>query len=362
MRSVKPSIKVARRLGAWAVAGVVACGGAPAAPVVGGATAPIGPEVLARWEGGSVRRGDLEGALSDELRALEIRHALQRYDLVQRSLDARVEDALVEQARVDGGYATREALVEAEVAAKAPQPSEEELRAAFSSFVRQMPSASFEMVRPYLAGQIARERSDERYAQWIEELKDAAHLTVSLPYPEVPRVDVALRETDPSHGPREATVTVVMFGEYQCLFCRRAMPALERLTREHPDVRVVFKDFPISGHESARSAAVAARCAGQQGRYWEMGHLLMRNQDRLSDTDLRTYAGEVGLDLSSWDACVADGIWLERVDENVRDGRVAGVDVTPTFFVNGRMVAGSVAWARLEGLVQDELQASRGDR
>ncbi len=360
MRSVSPKGRWARWIG---LLGAFACGGVEApSPVEGGLTVPIGPEILARWEGGSVRRVDLETTLSDELRALEIRHALQRYDLVQRALDARVEDALVEQARVDGGYATREALVESEVTAKAPQPSEEELHAAFVSFVRQMPSASFEMVRPYLAGQIARERADERYAQWIEELKDAAHLTVSLPYPEVPRVDVAVRESDPAVGPRDAAVTVVMFGEYQCLFCRRAMPAMERLTREHPDVRVVFKDFPISGHESARSAAVAARCAGQQGRYWQMGHLMMRNQERLSDADLRTYAGEVGLDLASWDACVADGIWLERVDENVRDGRVAGVDVTPTFFVNGRMVTGSVAWARLEGLVQDELQAARDDR
>jgi protein-disulfide isomerase len=322
-----------------------------------GVGAPASDAPAASWAGGSISQAELQADVAEELSQLETRTALQRYEILHRALGSRVEAEVLAARQEATGAASIEALLQAEVDAKVPEAEESRIRREFDRLAAQMPGADYATVRPHLVRQLRESDTASARLDYIAALKDDAGLRLHLPYPDIPRTHVEVREHDAVRGPADAAVTLVMFGEYQCFFCRKALPLLERLAAAHGDVRVVFKDFPMQGHDAARDAAVAARCAGQQGRYWEMADRLMERQDQLAPSDLEQHAVALGLDVAPWRDCVADGIWQERIEESVRDGRAAGVHATPTFFVNGRMVAGSVGWERLDDLVSTELAA-----
>ncbi len=338
----------------WAVGAaflaLTACGG-------GDVDAPTSDAPAASWAGGSLTQAELQAEVADELAQLETRTALQRYEILHRALESKVEGEVLAARCEATGAASVEALLQAEVDAKVPEADEGRIRREFDRLSAQMPGADYATVRPHLVRQLRESDIASARLDYVAGLKDAAGLRLHLPYPDIPRTHVEVREHDAVRGPADAPVTLVMFGEYQCFFCRKALPLLGRLASEHSDLRVVFKDFPMQGHDAARDAAVAARCAGQQGRYWEMADRLMERQDALAPADLEQHAVALGLDVAPWRDCVADGIWQERIEESVRDGREAGVHATPTFFVNGRMVAGSVGWERLDDLVSSELAA-----
>lgn len=317
---------------------------------------------VATWSGGEVTLGDLEDQLESELREIDVRHALERYELLQHTLDARVEEDLLAREQRRRGFTSLEQLFAVEVNQKAGEPTEEELRTAYAVFVQQMPQTTFEDAAPVLRSRLIEQRRAERHAAFLEELRAAAQLKVDLRYPDIPRVNIPERDHDPSVGPSDAKVTIVEFAELQCFYCRKAAPVLDRLLAEHgDDVRVVYKDYPLSGHESARAGAVASHCAGEQGRFWEMNRRLLDQPDRLTPVALREQAAALSLDLDKFDRCSRDEVWGERIDEDVRDGRAAGVGATPTFFVNGLLVAGAVPFGRLDALVDQEL-AARGAR
>ena len=110
---------------------------------------------------------------------------------------------------------------------------------------------------------------------------------------------------------------------------------------EFPDkVRLVFKDFPLGFHTGALPAAEAARCAGEHGRYWEYHDLLYVGQPAFAKTDLLSYAERLGLPAEPFATCLESSRHREAVLADFTEGRAAGVQGTPTFFVNDRKIAG----------------------
>lgn len=134
-----------------------------------------------------------------------------------------------------------------------------------------------------------------------------------------------------------APVTLVVFSDFECPFCRQTHPLLQQVLREHDGrVQLVFKHYPLSMHERAVPAALAALAAHRQGKFWEMHDLLFENQDALTDGDLEGYARTLGLDLDRFRADVADAASLAAVEADKTLGRGLEVQGTPTVFVNGR--------------------------
>jgi protein-disulfide isomerase len=131
---------------------------------------------------------------------------------------------------------------------------------------------------------------------------------------------------------------------------------LGQLLAEFPGkVRLVFKDFPLSLHAGAEPAAMAARCAGLHGRYWEYHDLLFVAQPAFARADLITYARRLGLPEDAFSACLDSGRFRDAVKMDVVEGRAAGVSGTPTFFVNGTRLVGLQPIERFRETVQDEL-------
>lgn len=312
---------------------------------------------VAHWFGGGLRRSELEAEIGPELRELETRHALERYELLVGRLEAHIDRQLLELERTRRGLGSIDELFDVEAAARTPDPAAAEVEAGLERMEVMMPGVPRDQLRPRLVAQLREEAEADARVAFLEELREAAGLRVDLPYPDLPRVDVPVRPFNPVAGGEAAPVTVVEFFDFQCLFCKRALPVVARLLREHPeDVRVVYKDFPSAGHFTAPLAAVAAHCADQQGRHAELSELLHLHSDHLGGHDLRRYAAQVGLDPEGFEDCMADPTWGDRVRADRLDGLAAGVIATPTFFVNGLMVRGDLPYTRLEGLIEAELQ------
>ena len=172
---------------------------------------------------------------------------------------------------------------------------------------------------------------------------------------EPPRFAVSAGDA-PSVGSADVGVTLVVFSDFQCPFCRAIAPVLRRLEREfQPHVRLVFKNFPLPGHAAAPKAAEAALCAGEQQRFWEMHDLLFENQSRLDAPDLANYARIIGMDVSSFEKCLAHGTYAAAVRRDLNDGGSYGVSATPTMFLNGRLLIGAMPFESLSAEVVEEL-------
>lgn len=140
----------------------------------------------------------------------------------------------------------------------------------------------------------------------------------------------------PSKGSNAATVTIVEYADFECMHCRAAGPVLTELVKRHPEVRVVYKHYPLQFHAMARRAAAAADAAGRQGKFWQMHDAIFSTQDLLSDELLIGHATALGLDVARFKKDLEDPEIAKRIEASRAEALGFGIDSTPSFVVNGR--------------------------
>jgi protein-disulfide isomerase len=313
-------------------------------------------QLLASWSGGQVTYADLNERVSGELTAMEVQYRLQRYETQAQALEVLVMERLLEAEAKRLGMTDVNALLVEEIEKKVTEPTSEEVEAFYPVAKRQLRGASLEEARPFLEQELLRRAQADRYNDYVTQLRSSAGVNVEFPYPELPRVDIPIVEHDPVKGSANAPVTIVQFAEYQCYYCNRVSPTLDQLLETYDGkVKVVFKDFPLSNHGRAVPAAVAAHCAGEQDKYWEMNRVMLGNQQALADADLSRYARDLGIDVDRFQDCLASGRYESTIQADMEIGQSIGVEATPTFFVNGILVAGAQPYERFSSLVEREL-------
>jgi len=160
----------------------------------------------------------------------------------------------------------------------------------------------------------------------------------------------------PTRGPDDAAVTVVMFSDFECPFCERGHDILLQLQRRYPDqVRIAYKAFPLDMHPHALLAAMAARSAQAQGKFWDFHDRLFSRGGLDFDTILR-HASAAQLDLEALRDDLKALEYGPEVGRDLRLGKRLGVHSTPTFFINGRMLTGAQPMEAFEEVVDDELR------
>jgi protein-disulfide isomerase-like protein with CxxC motif len=185
-----------------------------------------------------------------------------------------------------------------------------------------------------------REFSDSERASLLATLQDRLfakyNVKFLLPEPEQLVLDVSV-DDDPTIGPKEALVTVVMFVDFQCSACARFSPIVKNIAAEFQGkVRLAVRDFPLTEiHENAFAAALAANAAHRQGKYFEYSEALYKNQDSLGPAQFRKLAEELSLDLARFEREMGDESTASEVRKDMADGKRYGVSGTPTIFVNG---------------------------
>ncbi len=142
-------------------------------------------------------------------------------------------------------------------------------------------------------------------------------------------------------GPADAPVTIIEFSDYQCPYCAHfALETFPEIRRAYVDtgkVRYAARDLPLPFHAFAVKAAVAARCAGEQGKFWEYRDELFRNQSQLGRAPYAEFAGPLGLDLAKFESCRTGGQQEASVRADAAMARSHGISSTPSFVI-GRLV------------------------
>jgi protein-disulfide isomerase len=164
-------------------------------------------------------------------------------------------------------------------------------------------------------------------------------------------------EGAPVRGPADARITLVEFSDFECPFCSLAVKQVDTVMAAYPkDVKLIYKQFPLSMHPHAEMAAEASLAAREQGKFWEMYDVLFKNYRRLSSDSILGFAKDIGLDMDKFKADLAAGKYKAVVDKDLADGEAAGVYGTPSFYINGKQYNGEVTLAALKPILAAELK------
>jgi protein-disulfide isomerase len=151
---------------------------------------------------------------------------------------------------------------------------------------------------------------------------------------------------NPSRGPENATVTVVDFSDFECPHCAELQKILKVTMAKYPQVRFVFKDFPLPQHPWAMTAALAGRCAYMQSpdAFWKVHDSIFENQQTITPDNawekMQQFAATAGLQPDAFRACMASPEAKQSIDANIADGTIVKIANTPTLYINGRPLIG----------------------
>jgi protein-disulfide isomerase len=297
--------------------------------------------------------------LSSEVDALAAKRLArlrqEEYEIRKQVVDELVAERLLDAEAARRGL-SREALLKREVEGKAAAVPASTVESIYEQNKARFGKQPKDQALARIRGILGERAQSERRAAYGGELRQKAKVILHLA---PPRVEVAVPAGAPARGPESAPVTIVEFTDYQCPYCHRAQTVIDEVVAKYPDkVRLVHMDFPLDGHPGAVPAARAARCAGEQGRFWEYHRDLMVSPGSLDDADLKARAGKLRLEPAAFASCLASGRHDEAIQGAFQRGEELGVTGTPAYFVNGRVLSGARPLTDFTELIDSELAKS----
>jgi protein-disulfide isomerase len=285
-------------------------------------------------------------------REVKLQTYVELHNVREQAFRMLLADALVAKEAVATGM-SKEELMEKEVTAKVEPVSDEAVKKFYDDNVGQMQGQPFDAMKDRIRQYLTNQNQFKAHEAWLDALEAKYDADVSF---EPMRMDVTVASEDPKKGPESAPVQIVTFSEFQCPFCGRVRPTLDKVVSTYGDkVQIVFRDFPLPMHAQAHAAAQAAQCANSQGKFWEYHDKLFENQRALMPENLKQYAQDVGLDGAKFASCLDSGEFRAEVDEDHVAGQRLGVTGTPAFFINGRFLNGAQPFEAFQAIIDDEL-------
>ncbi len=167
----------------------------------------------------------------------------------------------------------------------------------------------------------------------------------------------------PVLGEADAPITIVEYSDFECPFCQRFfLETYPQLKSEYIDTgvaKIVYKDFPLNFHQMAKPAAIASKCVytlSDSETFYEYHDLIFNNQNVLSDSNLRSWALDVGISGEDYDSCIVDPEIEAMVDADMAEGTRFGVSGTPSFVINGQLLVGAQPFSAFEQIIESELE------
>jgi protein-disulfide isomerase len=274
----------------------------------------------------------------------------KKFQLRKQGLDQLLMEKLVKAEATKKGM-TEEQYLKAEIEDKAA-PSDKQIEEFFKQNSARLPQgATLEQLKGQIAAYLTGTQRQQRMAGLYEQLRKDYNVSVQL---NEPRKQVEAK--GPSRGPDKAPVTLVEFSDFQCPFCSKAHDTVEQVMQTYGGkVRLVFRQFPLNFHQNAAKAAEAALCANDQGKFWEYHDVLFKNQQSLEIPQLKEHAKTLGLEASSFQACLDTSKHKKAVDDDLAAGQKVGVNGTPAFFINGVQLSGAVPFDDFKKVIDQEL-------
>lgn len=302
---------------------------------------------VAKYGDKTITLKDVDATLGSQLKQIE----KQKMELRQRAAEQMAIQEMVKAEAAKTGQ-NEEQWLKANIDGKVPAPSDEEIQKVFTeNQARMPPGATIESMKEQIIGFLQQDAKRDQAMKVFDELKSKNNYALLL---EEPRVTVEAK--GPSRGPDGAKVTIVEFSDFQCPFCSKAEDSVSQVMEQYAGkVKLVFRHFPLSFHPNAEKAAEAAMCAEEQGKFWEMHKVLFANQQKLGVDDLKAHAATLGLDTAKFNACLDGGSKKAIVEADQKAGSEAGVNGTPAFFINGKMLSGALPFAEFKKVIDAEL-------
>lgn len=168
-----------------------------------------------------------------------------------------------------------------------------------------------------------------------------------------------LSDNDAFKGDKDAPVTIVEWSDYECPFCGRfytnTLRQIEEQYVKTGKVKFVYRDFPLGFHPQAQKAAEAAECAGEQGKYFEMHDLLFEKGVSGGVTSFKQFASDIGLDTGKFNSCLDSGEMASEIAKDMKDGAAVGIQGTPGFIINGKLVSGAQPFSVFQAEIENAL-------
>ena len=318
-------------------------------------SAPTNPDqVVAEIGGQPITLKDVDAKWEEFDAAERARIVQATYQNRRNMLDLIVGDRLIESAAKAAGQSVA-AFLEQDGAKRLPAITENDIATFYEQNKDRVQGRTIDQLRGEIKPFLENRRTLQARAMLVEELKAKGGAAVKVML-DPPRYTVPVSADDPMRGNAAAPVTIVEFSDYQCPFCARVNPTLAKVRETYGDrVRIVFKDYPLSNHPQAPKAAEAARCAGEQSKYWEMHDAMFANQRALEVPALKQTARAIGLNGTSFDQCLDSGKWAATVRSGSQLGDKMGVNSTPTLYVNGRALIGAMPFENFKSIIDEEL-------
>ena len=301
---------------------------------------------LATVGSATIERAALEKHVKAKL--LEIEN--EKYEALKDGLDELVSESLMTQ-EAKARSLTIEALVKAEITDKTTAASDDEIKKVYEENKEALQNAPLESVKAKIVDYLKAQRSGVRQQAFVEELKKKYPTKISL---KAPVIEVSTGGR-PVLGPANAPITIIEFSDYECPFCKRAEPALLQALATYKDkIKFAYRHYPLPFHQQARPASEAALCANAQGKYWEY-HKKVFESASLAEDALKQIAKDLGLDTAKFDTCLKNHEFAKDIDKDLEDGQAVGVNGTPAFFINGRMLSGAQPFEKFKELIDQAL-------
>jgi protein-disulfide isomerase len=236
--------------------------------------------------------------------------------------------------------------------------NQSEIDQVYSQNAAQFANLSEDEAKQKIRIQIEGRQKFEKYQAALADIRNKAKIEIFLPEPNPPVIE--LSDEGPSKGPKAAPVTMIEVSDFECPFCKQVESTLKQLLPSYGDrVRLIYKHFPLPNHQHAFQAAQAAVCAGEQGKFWEYHDLLFERSGELSATNLKSYAGDVGLNVGRFAACLDSESSRAAVSKDIEEIRQVGLSSTPTFVINGRVLTGARSLDEFKEAIEQELKQER---
>jgi len=275
----------------------------------------------------------------------------QEYQVKSKALEDLISKRVIEAEAKKRGLST-DKLLEQEVDSKVADPNDAEVEGYYLAVKSEIDKPLHE-VKPQLQRAVKLLKIQQARQDYGDALRAKAAVVVLL---RPPKVEVSY---DPARvrGDAKATVTIVEFSDFQCPYCKKVQATLKDLLAKYNGrVRLAFRDFPMRAlHPQAQIAAEAARCAEEQGKFWEYHDALFADQSKLDEAGLAQTAQSLGLDQKSFQSCLKVGKFKPQIEQDLQEGAKVGVAGTPGFFIDGIFVNGAQPEAEFEKIINTEL-------
>jgi protein-disulfide isomerase len=302
---------------------------------------------VASVAGQPIYESDLASEMGSKL--LQLRN--QEYQIKSGALQDVIRKKLLEGEAKKRGISTDELLAR-EADSKVSEPTDAEIEGYYLALKSQM-NQPLEQVKPQIRNALKVLKTQQARQDYADSLRAKNEVVVLL---RPPRAEVAY-DASRVRGKASAPITIVEFSDFQCPYCKKAQDVLKDLLSKYDGrVKLAYRDFPMSTlHSHAQLAAEGARCAEEQGKFWEFHDALFADQAKLDEGGLTTTARGLGLDEKAFHACLSSGKFKTQIEQDVQEGYKVGVAGTPGFFINGIFVNGAVPIAEFEKIIDAEL-------